>query len=197
MRRKRSTGLLLIVLLIVLTACSKSGVSIDSGDLKESTVALNQDGTVEMGIVEDFSKSYYNLDELKAFIESSISKFCKANGEKTVTLEYLKKKGDNIHATLAFDSVKSYAGYNQEDVKFMKLTEAVNAGIMPDFVEKSDKSGRVEVSTLGGDKYYVAVWKGDYQLLVEGKIVCYDNGIILNENTVQVSKEEYTFVIFN
>lgn len=196
MRGKHKIAIILVGLLILLTSCSGEKVSIDDGEITESTIALNQDGTVEMGIVEDFSQEYYDFEECKSFIETSVDEFCKANGKDSASFKYSKKNKDKIYITIAFDSIESYAKYNNEDVKLYKIKEAIDAGIMPEAIEKADKSGPVQVDTLKDGGYYVAVWKGKYQLIVEGKISHYKLGIILNENTIQTSVDDSTIVVF-
>ncbi|MDR1700648.1 MAG: hypothetical protein LBR68_05605 [Lachnoclostridium sp.] len=186
---------LLIGMIMSITACSDT-VSINSGSLNESTIALNQDGKIEMGIVWDFSKEYYDTEEFEAFTNDEINKFKAASGENTVNLEYMKKIDDKMHVTMTFDSVRSYAEFNQEEAEFMKLSEAAEQGLIPDVVENSDKSGVTETDTLNGDDYYAAVWKGDYQLMVEGEIYFYTNGIILDDNVIKTSSDDVTIVIF-
>ncbi len=195
MRKIRIVVPLLISISLFLTACSKN-VSIDSGALNESTVALNQDGKVEQGIVWDFSKDYYDTEELEAYITEEINEFHSADGRSNaVTLEYIKEIDDKIHVTLAFDNVETYADFNKEEVKLWKLQEAVQAGLIPEMVESADKTDAVEVSTLEGN-YYAAVWKGDYQLMVEGEIFYYVNGIVLEDNIIKTGADDVTVVIF-
>ncbi len=182
--------------MFLITSCSNT-VSIDNGTLNESTIALNQDGKTEQGIVWDFSKDYYDAEELETYITESIDEFHNESGkDNMVSLEYMKEINDKIHVTMAFDSVKTYADFNQEEAQFMKLPEAVEAGLIPEVVESADKTGAVEVSTLG-DGYYAAVWKGDYQLMVEGEILYYANGILLDDNVIKTSTDDVTIAIFH
>lgn len=193
---KKYTCLALVLLVsFLLISCGK-GVSIDSGNLTQTTVALMKDGSSEMGIVEDFSKDYYQMEDLEDFIHEAVNAFQEDYGKDSVELNYIEKKEQQVHVTLKFKDIEKYAAFNQEEVKLLTFSEAKAQGILPRNMEAADKSGSIGTDSIQDDSYYVAIWEGSYQLMVDGTIAYYSDGVLLNGNTIQTSGEETTVIVF-
>ena len=148
---KKYTCLALVLLVsFLLISCGK-GVSIDSGNLTQTTVALMKDGSSEMGIVEDFSKDYYQMEDLEDFIHEAVNAFQEDYGKDSVELNYIEKKEQQVHVTLKFKDIEKYAAFNQEEVKLLTFSEAKAQGILPRNMEAADKSGSIGTDSIQDD----------------------------------------------
>lgn len=193
--KKKITAMILFVTMLLLTACGDA-VSFENGELSQSTIALSKDGTCKMGIVEDFSKDYYEMEELEEYIDTTVSEFQKQHGEESVTLDYTKKDKDKVHVTLDFKTVEDYAAFNGAEVKLLTWTEAKAAGVLPDKLTAADKSGEKALSEIDGEECLVAVWNGNYQIMVEGSVKYYSNSVLLNDSSVQIGAQGDAVIVF-
>lgn len=122
----------------VLTACFLIGCSGGNDDLNETTLIINSKGEITHHIVETFDKSYYNEDELRSLINKQIEDYCKDKGDdKLVRLKDLKVLDGKATAELTFKDYSNYAEFNDVDLFYGTIEEAMAADYTTDVTLKN------------------------------------------------------------
>lgn len=120
---KRTKGLLLAAMaLVLLTGCSRFSP-------KETAVSIGKDGTVTAAVLDTLDQSYYDAEELKANVESSVADYNSGAGEDTITVEKFEIGEDgDVELFMKYASYKDYAGFNNVDFYVGDITDAYNNG---------------------------------------------------------------------
>lgn len=181
----------------LMTACGgkKADVKeLKAGLVKEATLLVKQDGTVQSAIVEDFDKDYYKKDELKNFMEEQIQGFNGKNGADSVVLKENDVKDGKAVAIFNYKDMDSYIGFYKYYAPYAKV------GGLTCSVEEADSQNLLEESftdTVGGsvskedilskeDASVIAV-EGQTLVQTEKAIVCASGAEIEDANTAKVS----------
>lgn len=120
---KKKKGLLLTVMVLsLLTGCSKFSP-------KETAVSIGKDGAVTAAVIDKLDQSYYDAEELKANVESSVTDYNGEAGEDTITVEKLEigEEGD-VKLLMKYASYKDYADFNNVDFYVGDITDGYNNG---------------------------------------------------------------------
>lgn len=120
---KRVKGLVLAVMALgLLTGCSKFSP-------KETAVSIGKDGTVTAAILDKLDQSYYDAEELKANVESSVADYNSSAGEDTITVEKFEIGEENdVELFMKYASYKDYADFNNVDFYVGDITDGYNNG---------------------------------------------------------------------
>lgn len=149
MRKDWMLLLAAIVLTIALAGCgSKSAVT-------ETTIEVKKNGTVVHTIVEDFSESYYDLEELKTSMQNACDAYNETAGGKAVTVESAEAADGIVTVVMKYRDAASYAGFNKQALFTGTVKDAHDAGYNLD----------VTLFSLEGDDEYI----GKEQLLSMGE----------------------------
>ena len=136
-RDRKLTRAVICVLLsgMLLTACGQTDVT----NAETTTIEIDKKGSIVNTIVEDFSKDYYDLSEMKDQISEEVDAYNSEQGEDLVTLQDAVKKSSNVRVTLTFKSVDAYADFNSVTLFMGTVSEAGKAGYtIPDTLVNSD-----------------------------------------------------------
>jgi hypothetical protein len=114
-----------IAVMTMFSACGKQG---DVSDLDTSSVAIQKDGSVVSTLIEDFSESYYDVDELKQMAQDEINAFTVTNGAGTVELESLDKKDGKVKMVIKFADAAAYSKFSDETLVYETVADAKLSG---------------------------------------------------------------------
>ena len=132
---------IIVTLFAVMSACLLTACSGGKDDLNETTLLINGKGEITHHIVESFDKSYYNEDELRTLINSQIEDYCNEKGDdKLIKLKELKVLDQTATAELTFKDFGNYAEFNEVDLFYGTIEEALAAGYSTDVTLKSADS---------------------------------------------------------
>ncbi|MCH4193040.1 MAG: hypothetical protein LKF52_12090 [Butyrivibrio sp.] len=124
-----------VLTMVVLAGCG----SYNGARAKSTTIGLNSNGSVVNAIIEDFSQSYYDVDELKKSIDTEINDYNSAKGEDLVSLKKLAKDGDNVRVIMTYRSAEDFADFNKETFYYGTASNAAEGGIkLPDSLNDTD-----------------------------------------------------------
>lgn len=170
---KKTKGLLLTVMALgLLTGCSKFSP-------EETAVSVGKDGAITAAVIDKLDQSYYDAEELKANVESSVSEYNGDAGEDTITVEKFEigEEGD-VELFMKYASCKDYAEFNNVDFYVGDITDGYNNGgyrFETGFyqVEKGKITGeemqREEI--FQGSNHPMIVFSEDMAVEVPGKIL--------------------------
>lgn len=182
--------------LFVFIGCGKQKEELKAGEVKENTLLIQEDGSVQFCVVEEFEKDYYKKDELKDFIDKEIAKYNNEVGEKKVAVDSLEVKDNTASVVFGFQSIEDYAQFNQVKASIMTIEEAKQIDNIPNvFIGASESESSVEKETAL-EKGTVVIVNEELNVKVSGNIKYYSSGILLNDNTLQTAGQGSTVLIF-
>lgn len=170
---KKRKGLFLTVMALgLLTGCSRFSP-------KETAVSIGKDGAVTAAVIDKLDQSYYDADELKSSVESSVTEYNGDAGEDTITVDKFEigEEGD-VKLFMKYASYKDYADFNNVDFYVGDITDGYNNGgyrFETGFyqVEKGKTVGeeiqREEI--FKGSNHPMLVFSEDMAVEVPGKIL--------------------------
>ncbi|WP_026669284.1 hypothetical protein [Butyrivibrio sp. AE3006] len=123
--RKAVVTSVIMTAAFVFAGCGKGA---DVSKLDKSSILVNKDGTVESTVIEDFTESYYDVNELKSMAENEVNAFVVANGEGTAELKSLESKDGKVKMVIDFADSRDYAVFNSETFSYMTVSEAILTG---------------------------------------------------------------------
>lgn len=187
---KRLAFLSVMVLMIVtLAGCKKGNVSIKTSEIEANTMLIKSDGSVQVATVEEFKESYYDLDELKEFINKNLTEFNQKVGNETaVVLDSLDQRKGNAIMVLHYANMAYYAEFNDTDAKL--YTSVADAKQLPETLINAQEDGSMSKNdVLSLEDAKAVSLSEEYHLIVSGKIKCYTNGTIIDKNEIQTTTD--------
>ncbi|WP_091819393.1 hypothetical protein [Butyrivibrio sp. ob235] len=129
--------LILSLATVILFAFSGCGKKSDVSKLDKSSVQVNKDGSVVSTMIEDFSESYYSVDELREMTENEVNAFVVKNGEGTAELKSVDTESGKIKMVMSFGNSDNFSDFNSEKfiyetVADAKLNGHIETGLLVD-----------------------------------------------------------------
>lgn len=186
--KKTGLVLLFIALLAGLTGCGSTF------ETKESAVYVKGNGTVLEASIEPFGESYYNKEDLEAFVKKSVDDYTKEHGSDSVSFTELEVEKNIATLYLKYDSGKDFEQFHGEKFFCGTMAEAMAAGytMAGNFLKVEDGKIGKEVTTNDmEDDLNVVIMKERMGVQVSGTI-CYvsNNVTIVDDETVSPVKDE-------
>ena len=163
--KKQKLGLALAAVLL-LTGCG--GIE----KMTETTVTVDDSGTVEELLLEDFSDETYKEKELAAQINELVEAYNKEAGSEAVSVKSMQVKDKKAKVQLEYQSVADYRGFNQIDFFAGTVKEAQEEGytFASDFTDAEGKDVSRAGMPDGCEKQQVIIIREPMQVLVPGTI---------------------------
>ena len=195
---------LMLSLMLSLTGCGNRNKEI-AFEPDSSAVYVCDDGTLLCATVEDFSESYYDIDELKSFVEEQVIEYNADKAGVSEAYEQEESEGDlelpiaikdcytvdnNAVLILSCDDYSDYYEINNlyeysdvitsvetTTVKAMKeVGETVNAGLF-----EPDGSAVSVDKVMKKNKYHVVKVSGTGTVYVQGIIKYVSADVVVND----------------
>ena len=149
-----------LIILASLITCLITGCFGGSDDLNDTTLSISSKGEITHHIVESFDKSYYNEDELRTGINEQIEEYCNSKGDDSlIKLQDLKILDGVATADLIFKDCSDYSAFNEVDLFYGTIEEAMEADYPTDVtlksVEDDETIGKYEFEALADSKIIV------------------------------------------
>lgn len=189
---KRIAFLSVMVLMVVsLAGCKKGNVSIKTSEIETNTMLIKSDGTIQAAVVETFEKDYYDLSELKIFINESVSKYNQKTGkENAVVLDSLDKKKGNAVMVLNYDNMEDYAQFNEVEAQNLTSLSSEDMDKIPDVLKSADGEKEIKKDDLlSMDDVKVVILNEDYHLILPENIQYYSGGEVTGKKEINAVAE--------
>lgn len=200
MKKHIVSTIVLVCFGVILSGCSKNKVdSLVDIEVTRNTTMVMKDGAMQAALVEDFDKEYYDQAELQSFIDDTVTKFTKVNGENTVKLEKISVKDDKkAYATFSYNSVENYSAFEDREVAVMDGAAAANDTRIGDTFVAAESGSEISKADAVGEKdcKVVIIAANEEDVRVEGQVLSFSNGELVDKNTVKCGTEGYTVVVF-
>lgn len=195
---------ILVMLAFGVVGCTKENAATEEKSMNSLTVL--EDGSVKSVIIEDFTESYYNVDDLTKMILDTISVYQKEDPDSSIELETCELMGTQVKVVMKFDSSESYSGYNCEELFIGTVQEAYDKGYDLNMtLTGTDK----EASTIGRQEL---LGMGENHILIlentmdEGtlRVNCYDTILYTGNGVSRIEKkkadvvptQEFSVIVF-
>ena len=181
----------MVVMIVTLAGCKKGNVSIKTSGIEANTMLIKSDGVVQVATIEEFNESYYDLEELKVYINNNLAEFNQSVGNETaVVLDSLDKKNENAIMVLEYANMEYYAKFNETEAKLLTAVTDSDVEELPDTLLSAQEEGTILGSELASlEDVKVVILKEEINLIVSGKIKYYSNGTLVDKNEIQTSAE--------
>ena len=190
--------LISILGILMLAGCAKKEIFITTDDITSDTILVKRDGSLFVAIVEEFDKSYYNLEELNEFVSKEVNEYNNKVGSQEVTIEELGLKNGKAVMILEYTKIAHYSAFNNMPAAYFSAdTENVALELPSQYVDTRKNSVVDKNTAMKNNKNQVLVLYEPYEIIVEGDIRFYsDNATFLEESKVKSNSEDMTVVIY-
>lgn len=121
---KKMLLLVTMIATVFLCACSEQKPE----DIGATTVYVRNDGSIIATFVEDFSQSYYDMEELKSDTEASVLAYNTGAGEDKVEMTFFEVEGNIAKMQMEFTDADAYCDFIGEKVFCGTVAEALEEG---------------------------------------------------------------------
>ncbi len=198
---------------IVALACVL-GVEILAGcgatKAETNTLVLQKGGKLTEMIAEDFSKDYYDEEELKSFMDEAVDSYVADHEKGSVKMSGYKVEEGKAYLTLKYADAESYADFKGVDLFCGTVVQAQTEGYKFDTSFVSVEEGEVKNTAdakevLSADKSQVLILHENITVQVPGTIqyVSAEGTEVTAKDTVKISNEEepdlapVVYIIYN
>lgn len=195
--KKYLLSMVLLLLLLGLTGCTKKAVHLSADDeITANTLLMKRDGSLQVAIVENFDKQYYNLNELNDFVSKEIKAYSDTVGTGKVTIEDLSVKKKNAVMLLNYVGMEHYSNFNRVAAAYFS-TGTENSLDLPDTYMNTNGTIVDKETAFKNDKYRVLVLYEPYEVIVDGDVKFVSkNATILSNNKVKTKENEINVIIY-
>ena len=162
---------ILVAFVLGVTACGAEGTSTEEGI--SNSISIKKDGSIESVIVEDFTESYYNVDDLKAMIQETIADYGKQDPNSEIVLETCEMVDQKVKVVLNYNNADAYSGYNNEILFVGTVQEAYEKGY------------DLNMTLTGTDTEGAQIARQELLNMGENHILIMEN--VLEEETIRVN----------
>lgn len=167
-------------------------------DVEKNTIALQKSGKVLEAAVEDFSQSYYDEEELNAYIQEAVDSYVAENGKNTVSITDSRVEEQKAYLTLKYDNCDSFSDFTGIECFSGSVVQAQSAGYdfdaefyaVTDGTADGEKVSAKEV--IKDDDLKVFIVRENSDIIVPGEIayVSAEGTDVASKNTVTVQPKE-------
>lgn len=178
-----------MALTLGITACAKEEVPVEEEVM--NSLSILEDGSIESVIIEDFSESYYNVDDLNKMILETISVYQKEDPDASIVLETCELVEKQIKVVMKYNNAEAYSGYNSEELFVGTVQEAYGKGYDLNMTltgtdKEASKIGRQEL--LGMGENHIMILENTIE---EGtlRVNCYDTILYTGDGVSLIEKK--------
>lgn len=201
---KKNVVLMVLTILSVfsLFACgSKMPKELKAEEIQEETLYIKADGSNQVAYLESFEEDYYNVEELKAFMDKELKPYNEKYGENVVTISELELSGKNVVAVLNFLNNKAYAEFSKKlsnkPISYPTFNKIMQEYGDLDFNSVKEEGIQKGSKVINSDKHNVVVITGPILLMTEKKIQYYSAGKLVDENRLRLDEGDEAVVVFS
>ncbi len=195
-RRRRILlgSILLVLILFVLLVLKLTGAFYSKSN--ETTLSIQEDGSVIFEEILDTSEASYDSSELKSFVKAEIKAYNKAKDERLITLEKYKVSDDRIYLRTKYDSVSVYSDYTSYWLVDGSVDEMVENGydFSDTFVTVTDgqKGDIADAATISATSAKALLIKENVIVKLPGTVlfVTDDSTEMIDDTTVSISQTD-------
>lgn len=180
----------LVAFILGMTACGTEDASVEENLM--NSISIEKDGSIESIIVEDFTESYYSVEDLKNMIQDTITDYRKQDPDSEITLETCEMVDQKVKVVLKYNSADTYSGYNSETLFVGTVQEAYAEGYdmnmsLTGTDKEGTKIGRQELLNMGENHIMIME-----NVIKDGtlRVNCYDTILYTGNGITPIAKKK-------
>ena len=180
----------LAAFILGMTACGTEDASVEENLM--NSISIEKDGSIESIIVEDFTESYYSVEDLKNMIQDTITDYRKQDPDSEITLETCEMVDQKVKVVLKYNSADTYSGYNSETMFVGTVQEAYAEGYdmnmsLTGTDKEGTKIGRQELLNMGENHIMIME-----NVIKDGtlRVNCYDTILYTGNGITPIAKKK-------
>lgn len=185
-----------VMTLLSLTACSKGNESLIIREIEVNTLLIKEGGVIQSALVDEFDEPYYDKDELREFMDKEIDKYNGKNEEDSVVLVEYEVLDQMAKVILEYKNLDVYSEFNQIEAKWLTPEEARSSSEIPNLLTAVKEEGEVNKEDILKEDCKVLVLNESIDVRLDGKVIAFANGILLNDRSVQTGAMNASVIIY-
>ncbi len=150
-----------MVLLLLAAAFLLAGCGGNESTEDVTSLDFRKNGEVVHTIVEDFSASYYSLEELQSEVQAQVDAYNKSAGKERITVDSAEVADGVITMVMTFQGAEDYSSFYRQALFCGTVRDAFNAGYDLDVSlvsaqEDGASIGRQDILEMG-DRHIIVV----------------------------------------
>lgn len=174
MSRYLKTGACFLLCILVLLGCGEAKLP---ENIEVNTLSISREGKVAAYLIGNFEKEYYNISELTSMAMEEAAEYNTehAAGEGTPVVvekvEALEGGTSRVRISYQYDSAGTFSGFNEEDLFYGTVSEAVAQGYFNSIAAGSVES--VKDGTPVADTWIRQEASGKHIVITDEKALVY------------------------
>lgn len=188
--RTAKIALIISAVLILFTACS--------GDSDKSLMTVNKDGTIKSYMVEEFSESYYDAEELRESVAGDISYFNEKYESDVMELTEFEYAEGILKASMWYYDAKAYEDYNEEVFYSGKITDSLQEEYDLDvaFFDVKDLETKLQFEDIKNGENSVLIFSEPVNVKLPEKVLYISEGLKKGRSSKDVTVTDDTKEIY-
>ena len=176
---------LMILALSVLAGCG------EQSRVEKSTISIGKEGALTVTLIEDFSESYYDQEELKTMIDKEVAEYNTKAGSDKIAVAAFEAADGKVRLEQTYADASDYAKFNGCDFFWGTVAQAYALGTEVPDMTGVDDSGKISGSKiLENSEYHIVITDETYDVVVPGKILYVSEGVKAEGKDTAVIEEE-------
>lgn len=165
---------------------------------KESLMSIDKDGMVKSYIVEDFTASYYDAEELKASVSEDILSFNEESEETVIELTKFQAEEGVLRATIEYKNAEIYEEFNEETLFVGSIEAALEKGykINASFYSIQDMETALKFADVKEEAYHIIIFSEPVSVKAPGKVLYVSDGLQKGNGSKNVAVTDNTQEIY-
>lgn len=192
--KKWKTGVSILALAAILTACGDKELTVDT-----NTLYIKTDGTMTEASFELFQEEYYDAAELEKYVKDEVYAYNYKNVKEAINVDKVEVKDKVAAVYLTYQSVDDYIAFNEAELFAGTVKEAMDEGydFEVEFKEysKEDKAGILDVTENSQDR--ILILDAAVDVRVDGTI-CYVSSNVQKKDkkNVSLTQGKLSYIIY-
>lgn len=200
--RRLGTAAGILVTALLLGGCGKNETSnsaetIQAGKISSAVIELQKDGSVVETITEEFTKNYYNEENLKNMLLSEVADYNNGSENGNLSVERFENKDGKLVVQLKYPSTDAYTDYNTNQYNDSTIfcgtvAEAYDAGYSFD-ISMTDSKGEETIGKeelLGMGENRMLITKVPMRVKLPGKIMYAGENIVVESRNQAIMQAD-------
>lgn len=192
--KKWKTGVGILALAAILTACGDKELTVDT-----NTLYIKTDGTMTEASFELFQEEYYDAAELEKYVKDEVYAYNYKNVKEAINVDKVEVKDKVAAVYLTYQSVDDYIAFNEAELFAGTVKEAMDEGydFEVEFKEysKEEKAGILDVTENSQDR--ILILDAAVDVRVDGTI-CYVSSNVQKKDkkNVSLTQGKLSYIIY-
>ena len=167
-------------------------------DANVSQLTIDKEGAVKSYIVEEFTASYYNAEELQTGVTEDINYINEKYDGTVIELTKFAYEEGVVKATIEYQNANLYEEFNEEVLFVGTIEEAVaeKYQINATFYDAKNPENEVKFADIKDENYHIMIFTEPINVKVPHKVLYVSEGLQKGNSSKKVSVTDNTQEIY-